>query len=1285
MKTRGMLALALAATMQFPAVAADLAITKTVDNPSPATADTVQYEVRVENVGADAVSSVTVTDALPSILLYLSHSNGTYAASNGVWNVGALPAGASSSLTIRARVLLPPGLSCSVPSPEAATNNYFGCSVARVGTDTFVVGAYGAGAGRAYLMSANGTLLMTYTNPTPVSGDQFGFSVAGLGTDKVIVGAPRDDTGASDSGCVYVFGTNGTLLATIASPAPQASAQFGYAVAALGDDKVIVGANQFNPGSGSTYMYCGRAYLFNASGTLLATLAHPSPGLGVYFGAAVAGLGADKVAVGAYSQKVGASPYASGSVYVFGTNGTLLTTIPDPTPALTSNDWFGYALAALDADTLAVGAPYDSTVVSTAGSIYLYSAGGTLRQTISNPRPVANSMFGSSVAAWDADKIVGTAPQATVRGITLAGAAYVVDTNGTLLANLDCPTPVWNEQCGSAVAYLGAGRVAMGSRQDETGAPDSGMVFLFEPAAGGEVIRNTAILAACSPADTNPLNNTGTVTAATGLRTDLAAVMAGAHAALLPGATNAYTVTLTNRGPVAATAILADEVLPDDLWFLSATPSAGTYDTATNEWSVSSLAAGEGASLTVQARVLESWPLSLYVTNPAGYGGGNDMFGDDMAPLGSDKVIIGSPQGETNRGCVYLFTTNGDLLTKLISPTPTQSSYFGQSVAAVGTDKVLVGAWQYVNRGAAYLFDTNGVCLQTIASASPETSDWFGWSVAGLDGGRFIVGSSRDRVGSYRAGSVFVYSTNGTLLATASCPDPLDNAHFGGAVAALGTDRMIVGCDGGTAGGVLSAGCAYLYDTNGTLLTTFTNPAPTLSGNFGYSVDALGTDRVVIGMPGYYMYGVMRAGTVHIFDTNGVLQATIPDPMLVPGGGFGITVDAVGTDRIIVGCNSRRAYVFDAQGGLVGVIREPAQIGGTMYRSVCGLNSGRAMVNGYIGSYWGVRFFDLRPTPYYTTNRMAVACAQAVTNEPNTSAFASLLVGAGGPTACDLTLATPYGSTVPAAGVYSVAQGTQVTAFAASPDSRGTTQYVCTGWTATANLSPASGSGTQAVVTVNGDGTVTWTWRTEYWLNPGAATHGAVDQAGGWFTNGASVAVGALPERYYHFTNWTGDVTGGAERDNPLTVVMDRPRAIVANFAMSWTTNKPTPYWWLGQFGITNRVEESVLEDVDQDGVPSGDEYVMNTVPTNPASYLHIENIEQLLGTNDEVAIVHALTWPCATDRVYDVQYGIDLSNDVWSTIPSLTNLAPLTTSMTVTNTAAPETSKFYRVRVRIP
>ncbi|HOW98577.1 MAG TPA: hypothetical protein P5567_11115 [Kiritimatiellia bacterium] len=221
---------------------------------------------------------------------------------------------------------------------------------------------------------------------------------------------------------------------------------------------------------------------------------------------------------------------------------------------------------------------------------------------------------------------------------------------------------------------------------------------------------------------------------------------------------------------------------------------------------------------------------------------------------------------------------------------------------------------------------------------------------------------------------------------------------------------------------------------------------------------------------------------------------------------------------------------------------------------------------------------------------------------------------------------------------------------------------------------------------------------------PSAGPNGSVDRVGGWFTNNEPVSVEALPDAYYHFTNWTGDVEAGAEQDNPLNLVMDGPKAVMAHFAASWTTNSPTPHWWLGQFGITDHFEVAVFADPDGDTIPTGDEFTMNTDPTNGLSFLSVAHIGNAYGTNcyesvwtnseppyeevtqtvcDVVGLL--LSWPADTGRVYDVEFDTDHPWGNWVPVEGLTNLTTDTGWISITNVTDAEALKLYRLRVHQP
>jgi uncharacterized repeat protein (TIGR01451 family) len=85
---------------------ADLAVTKTVDNPTPIFGTPITYTVTVSNHGPQTATDVTVADPLPAGLIPISVAPSQGSVSGGVWNVGTLANGASAVLHITAQTAL---------------------------------------------------------------------------------------------------------------------------------------------------------------------------------------------------------------------------------------------------------------------------------------------------------------------------------------------------------------------------------------------------------------------------------------------------------------------------------------------------------------------------------------------------------------------------------------------------------------------------------------------------------------------------------------------------------------------------------------------------------------------------------------------------------------------------------------------------------------------------------------------------------------------------------------------------------------------------------------------------------------------------------------------------------------------------------------------------------------------------------------------------------------------------------------------------------------------------
>ena len=64
--------------------------------------DTVIYTIKVKNNGPDAATGVEAADQLPASVTYASHNadQGAYISGTGIWTIGTLANGATTTLTI---------------------------------------------------------------------------------------------------------------------------------------------------------------------------------------------------------------------------------------------------------------------------------------------------------------------------------------------------------------------------------------------------------------------------------------------------------------------------------------------------------------------------------------------------------------------------------------------------------------------------------------------------------------------------------------------------------------------------------------------------------------------------------------------------------------------------------------------------------------------------------------------------------------------------------------------------------------------------------------------------------------------------------------------------------------------------------------------------------------------------------------------------------------------------------------------------------------------------------
>ena len=123
----------------------------------------------------------------------------------------------------------------------------------------------------------------------------------------------------------------------------------------------------------------------------------------------------------------------------------------------------------------------------------------------------------------------------------------------------------------------------------------------------------------------------------------------------------------------------------------------------------------------------------------------------------------------------------------------------------------------------------------------------------------------------------------------------------------------------------------------------------------------------------------------------------------------------------------------------------------------------------------------------------------------------------------------------------------------------------------------------------------------------------------------------------------------------------------------------PVPVNWLGSYGITGDLAAANTNDLDGDGVPTWEEYVMDTNPTNAQSRL------ALLPDGASTSEGNLIVWSGSPNRAYGIYWGTDLRLGI--TNPLVENLRPAGYgSVGYTDTVhLAEHALFYSIQVDLP
>ncbi|HEY6942292.1 DUF7507 domain-containing protein [Dokdonella sp.] len=221
-------------------------------------------------------------------------------------------------------------------------------------------------------------------------------------------------------------------------------------------------------------------------------------------------------------------------------------------------------------------------------------------------------------------------------------------------------------------------------------------------------ITNTATVDA-DEHDPNTTNNTGGVTL-NGQSADIQVLKGVDDANPVRGDTVTFTITATNNGPSAATGVVISDLLPAGVSFVSATPSAGTYDNLTGTWTIGGLAAS-GAGATATLTVVADVDTDSGFTNTASLSAidqtdpnpANNSASVVVTPIASADLSISKTDGSTS-------ATPGAAITyTIVAGNAGPSPVTGASIVDTLPADIAGASWTCVGTGGASCTSTSGV------------------------------------------------------------------------------------------------------------------------------------------------------------------------------------------------------------------------------------------------------------------------------------------------------------------------------------------------------------------------------------------------------------------------------------------------------------------------------------------------------------------------------------------------------------------------------------------------
>ncbi|MBE7465310.1 MAG: DUF11 domain-containing protein [Planctomycetes bacterium] len=603
----------------------DLELTKSVDRSIATSGDTLVYTLTVSNVGPNPATGVAVIDDLNGLpILFVSDdsaSTGTsYDFATGVWSVGALGTGQSRVLEIT--VTIQPMVAGPLVNTAEIT------AADQIDPDSTISNGITTeddyGTATVQVRQSDLSLAKVVDQAAPSVGDTVTFTITLLNS------GPDDATGVQVT----------DLLPTGLTFSGQTPSQGTYdPMTGIWDVGTAIVATPATLALQATVT--GTGTLTNTAEVTASDWADPDS---TPANAPAAEDDEASAAVTVQNADLVLTKLASTLTPDFGSNVSFTINLtnngPGNTVAVTVTDLLPAGLTFVSSNP-AQGSYSSATGIWTVGSLAASSSTSLeIVATVATASPVTNIAEVTASAALDLTSTPGNAatldeddddrvtltPVAADLLLTKtvdldpvevgSAATFTVtvtnqgpsDATGVLVTDtLSLPA---NVTLGTATPSTGAfdtgtgiwtiGNLASGATVTLTLSVDVGLA-----AADKAVISNSAAITQVNEPDPNVTNNSDTAQTLVSVSIDLSLTKAVDDSMPYVDEDVTFTLTLSNAGPNTATGVVVSDVLPAQVSFVSATPSAGAYNNATGNWLVGDVASGATETLIIVATVVQ--------------------------------------------------------------------------------------------------------------------------------------------------------------------------------------------------------------------------------------------------------------------------------------------------------------------------------------------------------------------------------------------------------------------------------------------------------------------------------------------------------------------------------------------------------------------------------------------------------------------------------------------------------------------------------------------------------